>query len=129
MARFRYEFNDPALARGHFGYAFAMIQKNEKMGGRPFFENVEMRAAKEITGLVETPDGKPAAGVKVLAYSNTDKQDGFEYGSFAQSAMHEALHSLPPLDPAAIELAGTVAQRRNGDHGRLWRDDRRARRG
>jgi beta-lactamase regulating signal transducer with metallopeptidase domain/protocatechuate 3,4-dioxygenase beta subunit len=69
--------------RSHFGYSFAMIQKNEKMGGRPFFENVDLRAAKEITGLVETPNGKPAAGIKVLAYSNADKQDGFEYGSFA----------------------------------------------
>lgn len=66
-----------------FGYSFAMIQKNEKMGGRPFFETVDMRAAKEITGIVETPEGKPAAGVKVLAYSNADKRDGFEYGSFA----------------------------------------------
>jgi 5-hydroxyisourate hydrolase-like protein (transthyretin family) len=62
-----------------------MIQKNEKMGGRPFFENVDMRAAKEITGRVETPEGKPAAGIKVLAYSNTDKPDGFEYGSFANA--------------------------------------------
>ena len=69
--------------RKNFGYSFAMIQKNEKMGGRPFFENVDLRAAKEITGRVETPDGKSAAGVKVLAYSNTDKQSGFEYGSFA----------------------------------------------
>jgi beta-lactamase regulating signal transducer with metallopeptidase domain len=69
--------------RSHFGYSFAMIRKNEKMGGRPFFENVDLRAAKEITGLIETPDGKPAAGIKVLAYSNADKQDGFEYGSFA----------------------------------------------
>jgi hypothetical protein len=60
-----------------------MIQKNEKMGGRPFFENVDLRAAKEITGIIETPDGKPASGVKVLAYSNADKPDGFEYGSFA----------------------------------------------
>jgi beta-lactamase regulating signal transducer with metallopeptidase domain/protocatechuate 3,4-dioxygenase beta subunit len=72
--------------RSHFGYSFAMIQKNEKLGGRPFFENVDMRPAKEITGLVETPDGKPAAGVKLLAYSNTDKKtDGFEYGSFANA--------------------------------------------
>ncbi|MHB1425182.1 MAG: M56 family metallopeptidase [Gemmataceae bacterium] len=71
--------------RNGFGYSFAMIQKNEKMGGRPFFENVDMRAAKEITGVVETPDGKPAAGIKVLAYSNADKQDGFEYGSFADT--------------------------------------------
>jgi protocatechuate 3,4-dioxygenase beta subunit len=71
--------------RKHFGYSFAMIRKNEKMGGRPFFENVDLRAAKEITGRVETPEGKPAAGVKVLAYSNADKQDGFEYGSFADT--------------------------------------------
>jgi beta-lactamase regulating signal transducer with metallopeptidase domain/protocatechuate 3,4-dioxygenase beta subunit len=69
--------------RSHFGYALSMILKNEKIGGRPFFENVDMRAAKEITGVVKTPDGKPAAGVKILAYSNTDKRDVFEYGSFA----------------------------------------------
>ena len=70
--------------RSHFGYSFAMIQKNEKMGGRPFFENVDLRPAKEITGLVETPEGNPAAGIKVMAYSNTSKKtDGFEYGSFA----------------------------------------------
>jgi hypothetical protein len=31
------------------------------------------------------PDGKPAPGVKVLAYSNAEKQDGFEYGSFANA--------------------------------------------
>ena len=71
--------------RKNFGYSFAMIQKNEKMGGRPFFENVDLRAAKEITGVVQTPEGEPAAGVKVLAYSNADKQDGFEYGSFADT--------------------------------------------
>jgi hypothetical protein len=71
--------------RSHFGYAFGMIQKNEKLGGRPFFENVDMRAAKEITGRIETPEGKPAAGVKVMAYSNAEKQDGFEYGSFANA--------------------------------------------
>src|SRR5581483_11153432 len=58
---------------------------NEKMGGRPFFENVDMRAAKEISGVVETPEGKPAAGVKVLAYSNTDTPQGFEYGSFTDT--------------------------------------------
>jgi beta-lactamase regulating signal transducer with metallopeptidase domain/protocatechuate 3,4-dioxygenase beta subunit len=72
--------------RSHFGYSFAMIRKNEKMGGRPFFENVDLRPAKEITGLIETPDGKPAPGVKVLAYSNTSKKtEEFEYGSFADT--------------------------------------------
>lgn len=76
--------------RSHFGYAFSMIQKNEKMGGRPFFENVDMRAAKEISGIIETPDGKPAPGIKVLAYSNSDKRDGFEYGSFADCKTNAA---------------------------------------
>jgi 5-methyltetrahydrofolate--homocysteine methyltransferase len=44
-------------------------------------------------------------------------------------AMHEALHSLPPLDSQEIELVGAVAQRQNGDAGRRARDERRARRG
>jgi 5-methyltetrahydrofolate--homocysteine methyltransferase len=43
-------------------------------------------------------------------------------------AMCEALRTLPPLDPSDIELAGTVAQRHNGDAGRRARDERRARR-
>jgi beta-lactamase regulating signal transducer with metallopeptidase domain/protocatechuate 3,4-dioxygenase beta subunit len=78
--------------RGSFGYSFAMIQKNEKLGGRAFFENVDLRPAKEITGLVETPDGKPAAGVKLLAYSNTSKtkEGEFEYGSFANAKTDKA---------------------------------------
>jgi 5-methyltetrahydrofolate--homocysteine methyltransferase len=44
-------------------------------------------------------------------------------------AMREALHAQPPLDPAAIELVGAVAQRRNGDASRRARDERRTRRG
>jgi beta-lactamase regulating signal transducer with metallopeptidase domain len=69
--------------RAHFGYALSMIRKNEKTGSRPFFESVEMRAGKPITGTVRTSDGQPAAGVKVQAYSVTNKrQDRFEYGSF-----------------------------------------------
>jgi protocatechuate 3,4-dioxygenase beta subunit len=73
--------------RKHFGYSFAMIRKNEKVGGRPFFENVDMRPGQEVSGLVETPEGKPAAGVKVQAYSVTSKRakNTFEYGSFADT--------------------------------------------
>jgi beta-lactamase regulating signal transducer with metallopeptidase domain/uncharacterized GH25 family protein len=69
-----------------FGYALSMIRKNEKLGGRPFFENLTLRPGKEISGSVETPDGRPAAGVKVLAYSVTNKRgENFEYGSFADT--------------------------------------------
>ena len=80
------EHADYAPKKG-FGYALSMILKNEKHGGRPFFESVEMRPAKPVTGVVKTPDGKPAAGVKVMAYSTTSRGDSnfSEYGSFADT--------------------------------------------
>ncbi len=70
-----------------FGYALSMIRKNEELHERPFFERIALRPAKPIAGRVETPEGEPAAGVVVLAYSRTDKvsRDHFEYGSFAQA--------------------------------------------
>src|SRR5262249_27294182 len=73
--------------RKHFGYALSMIRKNEKLGGRPFFENVDLRPGQAITGTVQTPEGQPAAGVKVMAYSVTDRRKSgeFEYGSFADT--------------------------------------------
>jgi hypothetical protein len=78
------EHPDYAPQKG-FGYALSMIRKNEKLGGRPFFESITLRPGQAITGRIETPDGKPASGVKVLAFSKTDKltKGTFEYGSFA----------------------------------------------
>jgi beta-lactamase regulating signal transducer with metallopeptidase domain/protocatechuate 3,4-dioxygenase beta subunit len=78
--------------RKGFGYALSMIRKNEKLGGRPFFENVELRPGKPITGIIETPDGKAAAGVKLLAYSVTNKANTFEYGSFADTKTDDKGH-------------------------------------
>jgi beta-lactamase regulating signal transducer with metallopeptidase domain len=89
----RYMFIDfdvvgPGYAPKHGGgYALSMIQKNEKMGGRPFFEAVTLRPGKEIHGVLETPEGKPAAGVKVMSYSVTTKKSKqrFEFGSSADT--------------------------------------------
>lgn len=77
------EHPDYAAKKG-FGYALSMIRKNEKLGGRPFFESTELHPAKPVTGIVKKPDGKPASGVKVQAYSVTSKREGrgFEIGSF-----------------------------------------------
>ena len=69
------EHPDYATQAG-FGYALSMIRKNEKAGGRPFFENVELRPGKPIAGHVERPDGSPAKGVSILAYSRSGKLDG-----------------------------------------------------
>lgn len=72
--------------RTGFGYSLGMTRKNEGLGERPFFESIELRPAQPITGKVETPDGAPAAGVDLLAYSVTDKlgPHEYEYGSFAK---------------------------------------------
>ena len=73
--------------RDRFGYALSMIRKNEKLNERPFFETVEMRPAKPITGRVETPEGEPAAGVRgagVLPHRQGPRGQ-FEYGSFARA--------------------------------------------
>jgi protocatechuate 3,4-dioxygenase beta subunit len=79
------EAADYAPRKG-FGYALSMIRKNEKLGGRPFFEHVELRSGQAITGKLLTPQGEPAVGVRVLAYSNTDRRgQQFEYGSFADT--------------------------------------------
>jgi beta-lactamase regulating signal transducer with metallopeptidase domain/protocatechuate 3,4-dioxygenase beta subunit len=71
--------------RNGWGYALSMIRKNEKLNERPFFERFEMRPARPITGRLETPEGRPAAGVLVLAYSRTDKAGGFTEHCFTQA--------------------------------------------
>lgn len=73
--------------RAGFGYSFTMIRKNLGLGERPFFESVELRPARPITGRIQTPEGAPAAGVKLLSYSRTDKltKGHFEYGSFVKT--------------------------------------------
>ena len=80
------EHPDYATQAG-FGYALSMIRKNEGLGERPFFENITLRPAKPVLGRIETPDGSPAQGVEILAYSRTGKPkvgEPHEYGSFAR---------------------------------------------
>lgn len=88
--------------RAGFGYALSMTRKNETLGERPFFETIEMRPAERITGRVETPEGEPAAGVELLAYSRTDKlpKGQFEHGSFAKAKTDaEGKFRLPITTP------------------------------
>jgi beta-lactamase regulating signal transducer with metallopeptidase domain len=74
-------------AQSGFGYSLALIREDEKRGERPFFENVELRPAKTVTGRVEAPAGTPVEGVDILAYSKSSKTKSgelLEYGSFAK---------------------------------------------
>jgi protocatechuate 3,4-dioxygenase beta subunit len=77
----------------HFGYALGMILKNEKIGGRPFFEDVRLWPGKAVRGTLRTPEGTPASGVKVLSYSvisRANKGPSFEYGSFNECLTDKA---------------------------------------
>jgi len=56
-------------------YGFAMIHRNEQFGQRPFFERMELYPGQQISGTVVTPDGKPAAGIKVLGFTMPDRGD------------------------------------------------------
>jgi hypothetical protein len=77
-----------------------MIRKNEALGERPFFENVDLWPAEPVIGRVETPAGAPAAGVEVLAYSKSGKPkvgEPFEYGSFARAKTDAEGHFRVPI--------------------------------
>ena len=57
-------------------YSFGMLRENEKLGERPFFGNLGLEPAEKISGTIVTPEGKPAAGVMVRAFSTPGKKLG-----------------------------------------------------
>jgi hypothetical protein len=50
------------------GYGYGLILKNEKLGVDPFFKRLILWPGRTIEGIVKTPEGQPAEGVKVMAY-------------------------------------------------------------
>lgn len=50
------------------GYGYGLILKNEKLGVAPFFKRLILWPGRTIEGIVKTPAGQPAAGVRVVAY-------------------------------------------------------------
>ncbi len=85
---------------GYFGgYGYAMILKNEKLGERPFFENLELAPGRAIEAVVKTPDGRPAAGVKVQSFSSPDLDRLFDDGRFAETKTDAQGHFNLVLHP------------------------------
>jgi hypothetical protein len=56
------------------GYPLSWLQDKEK-NSRRFFERVQLHPGKLVTGIVETPEGKPAAGIKVRAFSTPQGEE------------------------------------------------------
>ena len=118
---------DYATRKG-FGYALSMIRKNEKLGMRPFFEQVRLYPAEPITGTVVAPDGKPVAEMQVLGYSMPEPRD-FESASFSDATTDpqgafrlnlakgsKAIFWLLPKDYAP---SAHVVEQKHGDVGRF----------
>lgn len=51
------------------GNPYSAILQNIRLGERPIFERLEMQPGVPVDGLVLTPDGTPAVGVKIHVYS------------------------------------------------------------
>ena len=49
------------------------IHYREQIGRRPFWGHFDLYPAKQVSGTVVTPDGKPAAGVRVTGFANPDR--------------------------------------------------------
>jgi hypothetical protein len=89
-----------------------MILKNEKIGVRPFFENLRLRPGKPIEGKVVTPDGNPAVGVKICAFcaDPISKKDREPFGDFtwtATDATGRFRLDLYPSGPAFLSVLPT----------------------
>ncbi len=86
-------FESPGYApRGSFGYSIASIRDNAKLGRPQFFDSIRLWRAKEMTGKIRTPDGQPAVGIKVFAYSrliDDTKDDGFRDFSWMETPTDE----------------------------------------
>jgi beta-lactamase regulating signal transducer with metallopeptidase domain len=96
---------------GYFGgYGYGMILKNEKLGERPFYENLELSAGKAIEGLVQTPEGEPAAGVKVQAFSAPDANRIFDNGRWAETKTDAHGHFRLVLHPQGKAVVWILPQ-------------------
>jgi hypothetical protein len=115
-------------APGHVGffggYGYGMILKNETLGERPFYENLELSPGKAIEGVVKTPEGSPAAGVKIQAFSAPDADRVFDGGRWAETKTDGRGHFRLVLHPKGRAVFWILPQEYAPEtHG--LRDDRR----
>jgi hypothetical protein len=96
---------------GYFGgYGYGMILKNEALGERPFYENLELAPGKAVEGLVKTPEGEPAAGVKVQAFSAPDPDRVFDGGRWAETKTDARGHFRLVLHPKGKAVLWVLPQ-------------------
>lgn len=110
------------------GCAIDALRNDRPSDARPFFEQIALRRGETVSGVIETVDGRPVAGVEVLAYSQGDGKP-WEYGAFARTktdatgnfrvALATPGDGLLYLQPAGAPPAMYVMHHRRGDLGRI----------
>jgi RNA polymerase sigma factor (sigma-70 family) len=120
--------------RNHFGgavgYPLSWLRDRQKNIWR-FFERLQLHPGKAVSGVVETPDGKPAADVKVVAYSTVPDGQGVSdfqawtegktdaQGRFEVMAVTPGLAAVWVLPRDFVPLREVLKDNRRGDLGRL----------
>lgn len=56
--------------KGRGGYSHSMILKNIELGEPPFYSTIKLSKGEPVFGTVLTPDGTPAKGLRVIAYTS-----------------------------------------------------------
>lgn len=124
-----FEVEHPLYApKNGVGCALDALRASDAETARPFFTQIALRRGEEVTGVVEAFDGRPASGVDVLAYSQTDGA-AWDYGVFsraktdAQGRFRVKLASsgngIVYLLPAGRAPAMHVVHHKRGDLGRI----------
>jgi hypothetical protein len=82
------EVDHPGYVRGRSSYRNATNSEREKPDRPKLFENIKLERGKAITGRLLTPEGNPAANVKINAYT-THRPPSAKYreiGSFTSTS-------------------------------------------
>lgn len=125
----RVEADHPRYFSGRGGHRPSALRTIRQRGDAPYFETFALWPEEEISGKVEKPDGTPAEGVKVLAYSRLDPENRPQDGKFADVMTDaEGRFQIPAIQGGETALwlippehapSTNVLQKRRGDLGTL----------
>jgi uncharacterized GH25 family protein len=114
---------------GRWGYSYAMITKNRRLGASPFFSEIKLWPGKVVTALVVAPDGSPVAGAKVTTFCRHEKAKRFESIVFGESKTDKngRLRLVVPtpgdgaifIYPQGYAVQSLLVGKRRGDLGKI----------
>jgi len=115
--------------RGRFGYSYAMLVKNRRLGASPFFSEIKLWPGKSVTAVVVAPDGSPVAGAKITTFSRHANAQRFDFTGFgeAKTDKNGRFRFVVPTPgegvfyvyPTGYAVTGTLVGKQRGDLGKI----------